>query len=179
MVDAHPHSTNESAGVLFFAFGRLAATISGMPFLRLPLEVTQKMWTSLLFTGFVAVGSTACSFGQDRAPDPTWLHRFVPAVREQPSDLTTPTCRYRPIFGAGDSESRVLRGIVRYGEATVDPGGMSAVVNYPDEEQVYFVLDGEGTVRYGAENARVRRYDFMYLPPGVEHGLSKARSLVA
>lgn len=130
------------------------------------------MWKSLLFAGIFAVLSAACSFGQDRAPDPTWLHRFVPGVKEQSSDLTTPTCHYRPIFGVGDAESRVLRGIARYGEMTVDRGGMSAIVSYPDEEQIYFVLEGEGTLRYGAENARVRRHDFMYLPPGVDHGLS-------
>ncbi len=130
------------------------------------------MRTSFLFAGLITVASVAGCLGQDRLPDPTWLHRFVPEVNEQASDLTTPTCRYRPIFGAGDGDSRIPRGIVRYGELTVDPSGASRVVNYPDEEQIYFVLEGEGLLQYGGESARVRREDFMYLPPGIGHGVS-------
>ena len=130
------------------------------------------MKMSSLLAGFVTVAFVSGCLGQERLPDPTWLHRRVPEVKEQASDLSTSTCRYRPLFGAGDSQSRIPRGIVRYGELTVDPRGASGVVSYPDEEQIYFVLEGEGLLQYGAENAPIRRDDFMYLPPGIRHGVS-------
>jgi mannose-6-phosphate isomerase-like protein (cupin superfamily) len=130
------------------------------------------MKTSCLLAGFITVASIYGSLGQDRLPDPTWLHRSVTEVKQQPSDLTTSTCRYRPVFGAGDSESRIPRGIVRYGELTVDPKGASGIVSYPGEEQIYFVLEGDGLLQYGGETAPIRRDDFMYLPPGVRHGVS-------
>jgi mannose-6-phosphate isomerase-like protein (cupin superfamily) len=98
----------------------------------------------------------------------------VPDLESRPSDLTTPTCRYKPIFGEGDSDASVPRGIVRFGEMTVAPGGASASVSYPSEEQVYVVLEGTGLLRYGEKRILVRRNDFMYLPPGILHGIENA-----
>jgi len=130
------------------------------------------MRASLLFAGWITVASAAGCLGQDRPIDPTWLHRFIPDIKDQNSDLTSPTCRYRPIFGVGDSQPRIPRGVVRYGEAMIDPRGASRVVSYPDEEQIYFVLEGEGQLQYGGQSTSIRREDFMYLPPGVTHGVS-------
>jgi len=130
------------------------------------------MKMSFLFAGLITITSAAGCFGQDRQPDPTWLHRFVPEVKEQASDLTTSTCRYRPVFGVGDSAARIPKGVTRYGELTVGPGGVSGMVSYADEEQIYFVLEGEGLLQYGEETARIRREDFMYLPPGIRHAVS-------
>ncbi len=109
--------------------------------------------------------------GTERRVDPTFLHRFVPSLKETPLDLTTPTCHYKPIFGAGDPDSSAVKGIARYGEMTVDPGGTSALVSYPAEEQVYVILEGSGALKYSDEDVSVRRNDFMYLPPGIKHGL--------
>jgi mannose-6-phosphate isomerase-like protein (cupin superfamily) len=115
---------------------------------------------------------TACSLAaEERKVDPTFLHRFVPDLHEKASELTTTACHYRPIFGEGDSDARILRGISRYGEATVDPGGASAQVSYAAEEEVYVVLEGAGELLYGEESVPIKRHDFMYLPPGVRHGL--------
>ena len=122
---------------------------------------------------FVALSLAAfCLAAEERKVDPTFLHRFVPGLGEKTSDLTTPSCHYRPIFGEGDPDAAILRGIARYGEVTVDPGGATAQVSYPSEEQVYVILEGSGNVLYGAESAPVKRNDFMYLPPGVRHGLN-------
>jgi mannose-6-phosphate isomerase-like protein (cupin superfamily) len=110
--------------------------------------------------------------GEERRVDPTFLHRFVPDLEEKPSDLTTPTCHYKPILGAGDSDTSIVRGVARYGEMRVDPGGRSALVNYPAEEQVYVILEGPGVLKYGDQDVPVRRNDFMYLPPGIRHGLA-------
>src|SRR4051794_41140405 len=84
------------------------------------------------------------------AADPTFLRRSVPAIQPHSDDLTAgaTAVSYRPIFGAGDPDARQLKGIARFGELTVEPQGASAVVSYPAEEQIYFVLSGEGVLRY-------------------------------
>ncbi len=109
--------------------------------------------------------------GEPRTVEPTFLRRYVPDTAEQRADVTTPTCHYKPIFGAGD---RVLKGISRFGEMTVDPGGESARLSYPDEEQIYVVLDGAGTLEGGAPSRAIRKHDFLYLGPGLAHALKNA-----
>lgn len=108
----------------------------------------------------------------ERQVDPTFLHRYVPDVPAQASDLTTPTCHYKPIFGEGDSVPSIVKSVARYGELTVEPGGACSAAAYPREEQVYVILEGDGVLHYGDETARVRKHDFMYLPPGIRHGIS-------
>jgi len=120
--------------------------------------------------------SAASLAAEDRRVDPTFLHRFVPGLGEKPSDLTTATCHYRPIFGEGDPDAAVLRGIARYAEVTVDPGGATAQVSYTSEEQVYVILEGTGNVLCAGESVPVKTKDFMYLPPGIRHGLTNPSS---
>jgi mannose-6-phosphate isomerase-like protein (cupin superfamily) len=108
------------------------------------------------------------------AADPTFLRRRLSEVQPQPDDLTANArlASYKPLFGAGDAEANQLKGIARYGELTVDPGGASALVVYANEEQIYFILEGAGTLFYGERQAAVKTNDFMYFPPGVRHGVS-------
>jgi mannose-6-phosphate isomerase-like protein (cupin superfamily) len=110
------------------------------------------------------------------AADPTFLRRRVPNVQPQSDDLTTnaKSTSYRPAFGIGDRDVANLKGIARYGELTVGPGGASAFVNYPAEEQIYYILEGSGTLIYGNEKVPVKSNDFMYLPPHVKHGLANS-----
>src|SRR3954462_2691801 len=100
------------------------------------------------------------------AADPTFLRRSAPAIQPRSDDLTAGAtgALYRPIFGAGDPDARQLKGIARYGELTLEPHGSTAIVSYPAEEQIYFVLSGEGELRYADEKVAVKRLDFMYLP---------------
>src|SRR3974390_961816 len=42
------------------------------------------------------------------------------------------------------------------------------------QEQVYHVLEGEGLMEIAGENHVVRKHDFIYLPPGVEHAISNS-----
>ncbi len=118
-----------------------------------------------------AIGTVALN-AAERKVDPTFLRRFVPAVEPKPMDVTTETCRYKPVFGAGDAETSIVRGVVRFGEMTVSPGGSCNAVSYPAEEQVYVVTEGAGVLQYGDETAPVKKNDFMYLPAGVKHGMS-------
>jgi mannose-6-phosphate isomerase-like protein (cupin superfamily) len=111
------------------------------------------------------------AFAQTKV-DPSWLHRFVPGIAEAGSDMSSDSCRYQPIFGEGDSDSRVPISVVRFGEVTVAARGECKLVSYDRQEEIYFVLDGRGTLHYDAERADLRKYDYTYLPPGSRHTLS-------
>jgi mannose-6-phosphate isomerase-like protein (cupin superfamily) len=112
------------------------------------------------------------------AADPTFIGRRISDIPPQPDPLTANarSASYKPIFGAGDSQANQLKGIARYGELTVGPDGASATVSYPAEEQIYYVLEGHGTLLYGDQKAPVKNDDFMYLPAGVLHGIANSSS---
>ena len=110
----------------------------------------------------------------ERTVDPTFLHRFLPDVQEQKSDITTATCHYKPLFGIGDAHARVPRGVARFGEIVLDAGGKCEAVSYAAEEQALVVLDGDGALDYASENITFRKHDFFYLPPGVRHTLGSS-----
>jgi mannose-6-phosphate isomerase-like protein (cupin superfamily) len=112
---------------------------------------------------------------QGRKPDPTFLHANANTAAEKPSDITTATCRYKPLFGDGASKFRGS-GLVRYGEAIIEPKGACTEIQYPQEDQIYVVLDGSGSVRYGSEDVPLKKSDFLYIPPTVEHALMNKSS---
>jgi len=124
----------------------------------------------MLIRSFLLCSAIAC------AADPTFLRRNLASVQPQPSDLTANAkgAEYRPAFGAGDRDARQLKGIARYGQLTVSPGGATALVSYPAEEQIYYVLEGAGIVIYGEKKAPIKTDDFMYLPPGISHGVANS-----
>ena len=111
-----------------------------------------------------------------QAADPTYLRRSVGAAKEKSDDLTTANSHYRPIFGIGDDDAQLVKGIVRFGELMVDPGGETKIVSYDKEEQVYFVVKGSGALQYAEERISIKQDDFMYLPPGVRHGILNTSS---
>lgn len=42
------------------------------------------------------------------------------------------------------------------------------------QEQIYRVLEGEGLMEIAGENHVVRKHDFIFLPPAVEHVISNS-----
>jgi len=112
------------------------------------------------------------------AADPTFLRRYLPDVPAAADDLTANSkgASYQPVFGIGDSQARQLKGVARYGALTVKPDGASAVVSYPAEEQIYYVLEGNGQLVYGDQSVPVQKNDFVYLPAGVRHGMANRSS---
>jgi len=108
----------------------------------------------------------------ERTVDPTFLHRYLPDVAEQKADVSTSTCHYKPLFGAGDAQAKVPRSVARFGEVTVDPGGHCEAVVYPAEEQAIVILDGTGALDAAGQNLALRKHDFLYLPPGVRHAMA-------
>ena len=111
----------------------------------------------------------ATAFSAERPVDPTFLYREMAKVGFQPSDVTTASCRYRPLFGEGDPQTSIVKGVARYGEIVVDPGGECKMAAYADEEQIYYVLEGAGAVSYRGELGAIRQGDFMYFAPTAEH----------
>ena len=111
---------------------------------------------------------------QERTVDPTWLHRFVPELRETEIDLSTATCLYTPIFGEGDAQSHALQNVSRFGEITLSPKGNCNSEVYDRREEIYFILSGAGSLRYENEVHPLRQHDFTYLPPGVKHSIENS-----
>jgi mannose-6-phosphate isomerase-like protein (cupin superfamily) len=42
------------------------------------------------------------------------------------------------------------------------------------QEQIYHVLEGEGLMEIAGKNHVVRKHDFIFLPPGVEHAIANS-----
>jgi mannose-6-phosphate isomerase-like protein (cupin superfamily) len=134
-----------------------------------PLRLYGKIVRTSLFLLVAAVLQA-----QERKVDPTWLHRYVPQLTEKKSDLASANCHYHAIFGEGDAENKILRSVTRLGEATLDAQGECRETLYNHQEEIYFVLSGAGTVRYGDRTYPFRANEFTYLPPGVKHSLSNS-----
>jgi mannose-6-phosphate isomerase-like protein (cupin superfamily) len=115
-------------------------------------------------------------FSQESAVEPTWLYRNVPALAERLIDLSSESCHYTPIFGEGDAQPKVPKSVVRFGELTVAPGGHCKTVEYPHEEELYFILGGSGILRYSEQSHSLAQNDFIYLPPTVLHSISNPSS---
>jgi mannose-6-phosphate isomerase-like protein (cupin superfamily) len=115
----------------------------------------------------------ACLGASAWAADPTFLRRSLDSAPVVADDLTVDTrgASYRALFGVGDPDVKQLKSVARYGELTLDAGTASALVSYPAEEQIYFVLEGRGTLLYAARTAPLAPHDYVYLPPGVRHGV--------
>ncbi len=122
----------------------------------------------LLFLLFLSPALRA----QEHPTDPTWLHRYVPNVSETKSDLASPTCHYRAIFGEGDKDNRSLQAVARFGEVSLDGNGNCQSVFYDRQEEIYFVVEGTGVLHYQDQAQALHKHDFTYLPPGAKHSLS-------
>jgi mannose-6-phosphate isomerase-like protein (cupin superfamily) len=109
---------------------------------------------------------------QERKIDPTWLHRRLPEAKESVATFVTDSCRYKPLFGEGDSEARILQGVSRFGQIEIAAHGSCQPQVYAREEEIYFVLSGRGVLHYGDGSHGMRQSDFTYLPPGVQHSIS-------
>ncbi|MGC1905644.1 MAG: cupin domain-containing protein [Candidatus Acidiferrum sp.] len=123
---------------------------------------------------FLAIGPGLLA--QERRVEPTWLYRDVSVLHEHETDLTTESCHYTPIFGEGDVESRLPQSVARFGKLTVDAHGTCQTVEYPRQEELYFVRDGSGVLRYSDESHPLAPGDFTYVPPTVRHSVSNPSS---
>lgn len=122
----------------------------------------------LLFLLLVTSGLAA----QERTVDATWLHRAISLPHHAKDDLPSSNCQYKPIFGEGDADSRILRTVTRFGELTLAPSGNCGAESYPRQEEIYFVLAGNGVLHYAGQTFPLRTNDFTYLAPGITHAIA-------
>jgi mannose-6-phosphate isomerase-like protein (cupin superfamily) len=111
---------------------------------------------------------------QDRKVDATWLHRYLPRVAEAGGDLASGSCHYKPVFGEGDADNRILRSVTRFTEVTLDAHANCQSAFYDREEEIYFVLEGNAVLHYGADTFAMRANDFTYLPPGIRYSIGNS-----
>ncbi len=105
---------------------------------------------------------------QDFHVDPTFLHRQLPQIIPGKAAFSSAAATWRPMFGEGDANSGILKGVSRFGELTVAAKGSSASVKHISEENVIVIREGEGSIVYGGRVNPVKADDFVYIPPGVE-----------
>ncbi len=111
---------------------------------------------------------------EDRTVDPTFLHRNLSTVADRKSDITSATCQYKPVFGEGDSDTSVIAGVARFGEAILKPNGSCTTVQYPGEDQILVVLEGTGSAEYGSISVPLKKEDYLYVPATVPHRLKSS-----
>ena len=104
-----------------------------------------------------------------------YLKRSLSGIHEFKTGLSTISAHYKSVFGEGDRDSAMIKGITRYGLLDIDPGGVSKSVKYDNEEQILFILEGTGILNIDMKSVPVSRNDFMYIPKGIRFGLSNPR----
>ena len=129
----------------------------------------QWLRSRLGIVGFLLL--TASSALAQRQVDPTWLYRFVPQLSPTQVDLSSSSCHYKAIFGEGDSEDRAMQNVARFGEAAIDASGKCQEVQYDRKEELYFVLEGKGVLRYAGQAYPLRTNDFTYIAPDIKHSI--------
>ena len=128
-----------------------------------PIKVSFAIGLILMTQGLLA---------QEHKVEPSWLHRDVPALGEHRIDLTNDSCHYTAIFGEGDAEAQLPKSFARFGELKIDARGACQAVQYPRQEELYFVREGSGVLHYGEESHSLTANDFTYVPPTVRHSIS-------
>ena len=82
------------------------------------------------------------------------------------------TAHYQYIFGQQCANAIDLPATKRFTcfwRMTVKSGGTNKVHVHDDQEQIYFVVEGEGIMVVGDEKEKVKQGDAIYLPVGIGH----------
>lgn len=79
------------------------------------------------------------------------------------------TSLYQQILGISTPRPGMTKAITSLWIMTIKPGGTNKRHVHEDQEQVYFVLEGEGIVEVGEERSKVKAWDVIYLPPKIPH----------
>ncbi|HMC74737.1 MAG TPA: cupin domain-containing protein [Terriglobales bacterium] len=126
------------------------------------------MFKTLLLLLLIPSGVLA----QEGKVDATWLHRSISPPNK--NDVQAGTCQYKPIFGEGDPDNRILRTVTRFGEFTVAANSKCQAALYDRQEEIYFVVEGNAVLHYADQTYPMRTNDFTYLPPAVSHSIANA-----
>jgi len=165
-----PLGRQGEGGAQYFLYNEAIRMVSSLDGDSFSLRFWSLGWTAL--TVLLCVLATNIARGQD---GPLHLKRSVGTLSAVSMDLATETARYTPIFGAGDADPEVPRGVRRYGQVTVDPNGTTRAVAYGSEELVYYVLEGTGTLGYAGREIPISKDGFFYVPAGTDHRFANPR----
>jgi len=79
----------------------------------------------------------------------------------------------------GGALSKMLVGPDNSGTSIIDfrisryaPSAYVQEHSHKIQEQIYYVLEGEGILTVGKDEHLMRPHDYVYLPPGVRHGFT-------
>jgi mannose-6-phosphate isomerase-like protein (cupin superfamily) len=80
-------------------------------------------------------------------------------------------------FGGALSKALVMPGTagsrhIDYRISAYQPMAYVKLHSHKVQEQVYHLLEGEGLIEVAGEKRLVRKHDYIFLPPGVEHSIS-------
>jgi len=104
-----------------------------------------------------------------------YLKRSLHTARDIQNELSTETAHYKPLLGAGDDSSGIIRGISRYGSLVIDSNGKSKDAKYANEEHILYILGGTGIFTSGKEKLPVSKNDFIYIPAEMKFSVSNPR----
>lgn len=104
-----------------------------------------------------------------------YLKRSLNESAEVKTGISSLTSHYRPLFGEGDNNSGIIRGLSRYGFLEIEAGGRGNEINPSDEELLLFICGGTGILKYEKEQIPVAKNDFLYIPDGMEYSILNPR----
>ena len=104
-----------------------------------------------------------------------YLKRSLQDAREYKCLISSSSAHYKAVLGEGDENSGIIKGLSRYGNLIVDPGGKSNKVSYENEEIVLFVLEGAGNLYFNKKAIPVSTNDFIYVPARTSFGFTNPR----
>ena len=101
------------------------------------------------------------------------------ATNANGSSATSPRCRgaqFPDHFGGALSKPLVMPETagsqhIDYRISMYQPMAYVKLHRHKVQEQVYHVLEGEGLMEIDGEKHVVRKHDFIFLPPGVDHSI--------
>ena len=74
----------------------------------------------------------------------------------------------KALVGPGDTEIK----LIDYRISSYQPMAYVAPHTHKVQEQIYHVIEGEGSMDINGETNIVRRHDVIHIPPGIEHSIT-------
>ncbi|MCW4014719.1 MAG: cupin domain-containing protein [Candidatus Bathyarchaeota archaeon] len=102
----------------------------------------------------------------------------IVAVKKLPLiDIHGESCQYQVIW-QDDDHGRLfgtkkpddMKSFTNFARLTINPGKSNNLHTHEGIEQVYFVLQGEGTVQVGEKQKPAKAGDVIFLPADIQHG---------
>ena len=74
----------------------------------------------------------------------------------------------KALVGPGDTDIK----LIDYRISSYQPMAYVAPHTHKVQEQIYHVIEGEGSMDINGETNIVRRHDVIHIPPGIEHSIT-------